>query len=56
VDELFVEAAVRAGGRATVALCAAAAYVSIAEFVHDRTGSPELIEYGARRVLDLLSA
>ncbi|WP_329002264.1 aminoglycoside phosphotransferase family protein [Kribbella sp. NBC_00709] len=56
VDELFVEAALRAGGRAAVALCAGAAYVSIAEFVHDRIGSAELIEYGARRVLDLLDA
>ncbi|MFC6162045.1 phosphotransferase family protein [Kribbella jiaozuonensis] len=56
VDELFVEAALRAGGRAAVALCAGAAYVSIAEFVHDRVGSAELIEYGARRVLDLLDA
>jgi aminoglycoside phosphotransferase (APT) family kinase protein len=56
VDELFVEAALRAGGRAAVALCAGAAYVSIAEFVHDRTGSAELIEYGARRVLELLDA
>lgn len=54
VDELFVEAALRAGGRATVAFCAAAAYVSIAEFVHDRGLDVELIEYGARRVLELL--
>ncbi|MFI5696988.1 phosphotransferase family protein [Kribbella sp. NPDC051586] len=56
VDELFVEAALRAGGRAVVALCAGAAYASIAEFVHDRIGSPELIEYGGRRVLELLDA
>jgi len=54
VDELFVEAALRAAGRATVALCAGAAYVSIAEFVHDRVGSAELIEHGARRMLELL--
>ncbi|MEU4195004.1 aminoglycoside phosphotransferase family protein [Kribbella sp. NPDC026611] len=56
VDELFVEAALQAGGRATVALCAGAAFVSIAEFVHERTGSAEWIHYGAQRLLDLLDA
>lgn len=56
VDELFVEAALRAGGRAAAVLSAAAAYVSIAEFVHDRSADPEPIEHGARRVLELLEA
>ncbi|HEY3556027.1 MAG TPA: phosphotransferase [Kribbella sp.] len=55
VDELFVEAALRAGGLATVALCAGAAFVSIAEFAHDRAPhSLALINPGARRVLELL--
>ncbi|GAA1585999.1 hypothetical protein GCM10009804_47680 [Kribbella hippodromi] len=56
VDELFVEAALRAGGRAAVALSAAAAYVSIAEFAQEKAGDPEVIRYGARRVLELLEA
>ncbi|MEU4289331.1 aminoglycoside phosphotransferase family protein [Kribbella sp. NPDC026596] len=57
IDEVFLEAALRAGGRAAVAVCAAAAYVSIAEFVHTRSkGSPVLILHGARRVLELLDA
>jgi aminoglycoside phosphotransferase (APT) family kinase protein len=56
IDELFLEAALRAGGRATVALCAGAAYASVAEFVHDRSGSLESVLHGARRVLELLDA
>lgn len=57
VDELFLEAALRAGGRAAVAVCAAAAYASIAEFVHERSKySQDLILHGARRVLELLDA
>ncbi|WP_433160884.1 phosphotransferase family protein [Kribbella sp. CA-247076] len=57
VDELFLEAALRAGGRATVAVCAAAAYATIAEFVRDRsTYSQDLVAQGARRLLELLDA
>lgn len=57
VDELFVEAALRVGGQATVALCAGAAFVSIAEFAHERAPeSLDLINPGARRVLELLGA
>jgi aminoglycoside phosphotransferase (APT) family kinase protein len=57
VDELFLEAALRAGGRAAVAVCAAAAYASIAEFVRERSKySQELVLQGARRLLELLDA
>ncbi|WP_165949359.1 phosphotransferase family protein [Kribbella turkmenica] len=57
VDELFLEAALRAGGRTVVAICAAAAYATIAEFVRDRsTYSQELVLDGARRLLELLDA
>ena len=57
VDELFLEAALRAGGRATVAVCAAAAYATIAEFVQERSKfSQDLVREGAERVLELLDA
>ncbi|TCC39275.1 phosphotransferase family protein [Kribbella sindirgiensis] len=54
VDELFLEAALRAGGRAAVAVCAAAAFASVAEFVHDRSFAKDLVNHGGRRVLELL--
>jgi aminoglycoside phosphotransferase (APT) family kinase protein len=57
VDELFLEAALRAGGRAAVVVCAAAGYASIAEFVHERSKiSQDLVREGAQRVLELLEA
>ncbi len=57
IDELFLEAALRAGGRAAVAVCAAAAYASVAEFVRGRsTYSQDLVLHGARRLLELLDA
>ncbi|RZT19642.1 aminoglycoside phosphotransferase (APT) family kinase protein [Kribbella sp. VKM Ac-2569] len=57
VDELFLEAALRASGRAAVAVCAAAAFASVAEFVHERsTYGQELVNHGGRRVLELLHA
>lgn len=57
VDELFLEAALRANGRATTAVCAAAAFASVAEFVHDRpTYAQDMVNHGGRRVLDLLGA
>lgn len=57
VDELLLEAALRAGGRAAVAVCAGAAFASVAEFVHDRsTYSRERVNHGAHRVLELLDA
>jgi aminoglycoside phosphotransferase (APT) family kinase protein len=57
VDELFLEAALRAGGRAAVAVCAASAYVTIAEFVHERSKfSQDLVRQGGQRVLELLEA
>ncbi|TDD58342.1 aminoglycoside phosphotransferase family protein [Kribbella antibiotica] len=57
VDELFLEAALRAGGRETVAVCAATAYVTIAEFAATRsTDMEELVAAGGRRVLELLDA
>ncbi|TDO63938.1 aminoglycoside phosphotransferase (APT) family kinase protein [Kribbella sp. VKM Ac-2571] len=57
VDELFLEAALRASGRATVAVCAAAAFATAAEFVHNRsTYGHNLVNHGARRVLELLNA
>jgi aminoglycoside phosphotransferase (APT) family kinase protein len=57
VDELFLEAALRAGGRAAVAVCAGAAFASIAEFVHERsTYAHERVNHGALRVLELLNA
>jgi hypothetical protein len=57
VDELFLEAALRAGGRAAVAVCAAAAYASVAEFVRERsTYSQDRVLQGARRLLELLDA
>lgn len=55
VDELFVEAALRAAGRATVAVCGASSYAGMAAFVQER--SPEslgLVQQGARRLLELL--
>ncbi|WP_427890060.1 phosphotransferase family protein [Kribbella sp. GL6] len=56
VDELLLEAALKASGRATVAVCAGAAFASVAEFVHDRgTYSQDLVNQGGRRLLDLLS-
>ncbi|MGZ0151931.1 phosphotransferase family protein [Kribbella sp. WER1] len=57
VDELFVEAALRASGRPAVAICAAAGYASVAEFVHNRsTYSHGLVNHGGRRLLELLSS
>jgi aminoglycoside phosphotransferase (APT) family kinase protein len=57
VDELLLEAALRANGRAAVAVCAAAAFASVAEFVHERPAyAQELVNRGGRRVLDLLQA
>ncbi|TDW91733.1 phosphotransferase family protein [Kribbella sp. VKM Ac-2566] len=57
VDELFLEAALRATGRAAVAICAGAAFASTAEFVHKRsTYGQELVNHGGRRVLELLNA
>ncbi|WP_327636966.1 aminoglycoside phosphotransferase family protein [Kribbella sp. NBC_00482] len=57
VDELFLEAALRASGRAAVAVCAGAAFASVAEFVHTRsTYAHELVNHGGRRVLELLHA
>jgi aminoglycoside phosphotransferase (APT) family kinase protein len=56
VDELFVEAALRASGRAAVAVSAAAAFASVAEFVHERPAyAQELVNHGGRRVLELLA-
>ncbi|MFF0264098.1 phosphotransferase family protein [Kribbella sp. NPDC004536] len=56
VDGLFLEAALRASGRAAVAVCAAAAFASVAEFVHDRGTYPqELVNHGGRHLLELLS-
>ncbi|GAA1617290.1 MULTISPECIES: phosphotransferase family protein [Kribbella] len=56
VDGLFLEAALRASGRPAVAICAAAAFASVAEFVHDRgTYSQDLVNHGGRRLLELLS-
>ncbi|TCC17448.1 phosphotransferase family protein [Kribbella speibonae] len=54
VDELFLEAALRANGRAAVAVCAAAAFASVAEFVHDRSFAKDLVNHGGQRVLELL--
>ena len=45
IDELFLEAALPAGGRAAVAVCAGAAYASVAEFVDERS------KYSQDRVL-----
>ncbi|MET9270576.1 aminoglycoside phosphotransferase family protein [Kribbella sp. NPDC003557] len=57
VDELFLEAALQANGRAATAICAAAAFASVAEFVHDRpTYAQEMVNHGGRRILDLLGA
>jgi hypothetical protein len=57
VDELFVEAALRANGRAAVSVCAAAAFASVAEFVHPRSEqSRQLVNHGGRRLLELLDA
>lgn len=57
IDELFLEAALRAGGRATVAVCAATAYATIAEFAATRyEGTEVLVAVGGRRVLELLDA
>ncbi|MFF1822011.1 phosphotransferase family protein [Kribbella sp. NPDC058245] len=55
IDELFVEAALQAGGHATAAVCAASIYASVAEFAHRRSPvMEELVAVGARRVVDLL--
>ncbi|TCC42408.1 phosphotransferase family protein [Kribbella speibonae] len=54
VDELFLEAALRANGRAAVAVCAAAAFASVAEFVHNRSFAKDLVNHGGQRVLELL--
>jgi len=57
VDELFVEAALRAGGPATAAVCAASIYASVAEFSRRQSPAMEaLVAAGARRVLELLRA
>jgi|1186.fasta_scaffold05490_3 hypothetical protein len=55
--ELFIEAALRAGGRAATVVCAASAFATIAEFVHDRSKySQDRVHHGARRVLELLES
>jgi aminoglycoside phosphotransferase (APT) family kinase protein len=57
VDELLLEAALRAGGRAAAAVCAGSAFATVAEFVHERsTYSRDRVNHGARRVLELLDA
>ncbi|NIK57434.1 phosphotransferase family protein [Kribbella shirazensis] len=57
VDELFLEAALRANGRAAVAVCAAAGFASVAEFVHTRSEqSQDMVNHGGRRLLELLDA
>lgn len=57
VDELFLEAALRANGRAAVAVCAAAAFASVAEFVHERsTYSQDRVNHGGRRLLEMMGA
>ncbi|HWD80134.1 MAG TPA: aminoglycoside phosphotransferase family protein [Kribbella sp.] len=54
-DERLLAAAVHESGPAAVAVCAAAAFASVAEFVHDRGSySQELVNHGGRRVLELL--
>lgn len=57
VDGLFLEAALRANGRAAVAVCAGAAFASVAEFVHTRpTYAQELVNHGGRRILEMMGA
>jgi aminoglycoside phosphotransferase (APT) family kinase protein len=57
VDELFLEAALRANGRAATAICAAAAFAGVAEFVHSRPSyAQELVNHGGRRVLEMMGA
>ena len=57
VDELFLDAALRANGRAAVAVCAAAAFASVAEFVHERsTYSQDRVNHGGRRLLEMMGA
>ncbi|GAA0619261.1 aminoglycoside phosphotransferase family protein [Kribbella sandramycini] len=55
VDALFLEAALQAAGRATVAVCAGSAWASIAAFAREVwPESEEQVAVGARRVLELL--
>lgn len=57
VDELFLEAALRASDRAAVAVCAGSAFATTAEFVRRRSEySQARVNHGARRVLELLDA
>ncbi|MEU8224862.1 phosphotransferase [Kribbella sp. NPDC048915] len=57
VDEVFLEAALRASGRAAVAICAAAAFASVAEFAHERPPyAVDLVNGGGRRIVELLDA
>lgn len=57
VDELFFEAALRAGGRASVAVCAASEYAGLASFVRQLTpASLSGVHRGGARMLDLLEA
>ena len=55
VDEYFFEAAIKAGGRAAAAVCAASAYASVAAFVRKVSpGSLPLVQHGGARLLTLL--
>ncbi|HEY0693710.1 MAG TPA: phosphotransferase [Kribbella sp.] len=55
VDEFFFDAALRAGGRASAAICAAAGYAGIAAFVARIGPSPvSRVQLGAERLLHLL--
>jgi aminoglycoside phosphotransferase (APT) family kinase protein len=57
LDELFLEAALQATDHATVAISAASAYASVAEFVQRRTPTSQSpIHHGARRLLELLDS
>lgn len=56
VDEYFFEAALKAGGRAATAVCAASAYANIAAFAWEvAPESLPLIQRGGSRLLTLLS-
>jgi hypothetical protein len=51
----YRDQALRAGGRALVAVCAAPAFASVTEFVRERsTYSQDRVRHGARRVLELV--
>jgi hypothetical protein len=57
VDEFFFEAALRAGGRASAAISAAAGYASIAAFVSGIGPSPvSRVQLGSERLLHLLES